>query len=146
MTDKTKGNVVKLVPQAQTAAPPQVLGDLNAAFNTVVRTICASLQGQDPNVGLPNACRAFLTAFETYQKASGDHSGGFPMRHFDYGNAGEDRPINTVLRGALTMVAALAESPPRKNDAYFKGQREMAEGIVLVNKKITRSMDTADED
>jgi hypothetical protein len=135
---KRGASVVKLVRGTKYATDPKITDDLSAAFRALISSVCLNLSEREDS-GVPERCRDFLRAFDAYQASSGDRSGGFPVKHFDFHSHREDEgenATNAVRRGVLSMVAGLMDDPKAsvegESEHYNRGHAQLATGVATL--------------
>ena len=132
----------------------QLEARVQVAFAKAASGVLTFLAGKQADDSLIEAMQMFISVHEAARAESTDPKGiaiRVPMlvRRKD----GEDEHINAILRGSLRMVAAMLEmnaKVPLENRggkevtasekrAYKKAQKEIAEGIALMQVRIDQA-------
>ncbi|SHN73332.1 hypothetical protein [Bradyrhizobium erythrophlei] len=113
-----------------------------------------TLSGKRPKSDLVEDMKEFVAVYDAAEKESSDPKGvAIRMLKLERGKDDIDEPINSVLRGALRMVAAMldlnakipienrGDQQPTKYEmkAYNKARDEIAEGVILLQKRARQS-------
>ena len=116
---------------------------VRVSFAGVAANTLEFLAGGQPRADIVDAMREFVAIHDAAEQETTDPK-GVPIRIPALGPKQEatpdpDKAINTVLRGALRMVAALLlHNAKTDNEDYDRANREFAEGFTLLDQKIAR--------
>jgi hypothetical protein len=113
---------------------------VRVSFATAAANVLDFLAGS-PRSDMIEAMRAFLAVVDAADKETSDPKGSrVRIPDIEPRKAGEpdtDAAINTALRGALRMEAALLRhNATTDNEDYEHAKQEFARGVVMLNQKI----------
>jgi hypothetical protein len=123
----------------------QLEAQVQVAFANTAGSILHFLAGTQSD-SIVERMREFVTLHDAAEKESIDPN-GIVIRAPAFEGSEEDEPINTVLRGALHMVAAMlqihAKDPGPKSPANYSGDdpdydralEEISLGVMMVTEK-----------
>lgn len=106
------------------------MDDASLAFREVAANVLRFLRGE-PDINLVEPMERFLKAFKPVER----NGGPIMIVNLQPISGDDDEAINTMLCGAMKMIAAVVQNMDVNEKEYLEGRDQAAVGVVMLDKK-----------